>query len=176
MWKEPDPHSSRNRRRTESPTNVRALHGRPLRYTSMEQDITVKIEAPADMSLLRPLDILVRNLVEQLLQTSEDKVLDELELAFNEAYTNIFRHAYPSGEKGRFSLIISIRANVLELRFEDDGRGFDPDEVASPDFEKPGEGGLGVWIMRQVMDEYDYFRDETGRNVLRLIKRFPAKQ
>lgn len=160
----------------EGPTKVCALEGRSLGYTSMEQDITVTIEAPADISLLRPLDILVRNLVEQLLRTGEDKVLDELELAFNEAYTNIFRHAYPSGEKGRFSLLIRIGANELEFRFEDDGRGFDPEKVALPDFENPGEGGLGLWIIRQVMDDYDYFRDEKGRNVLRLIKRFPVKK
>ncbi len=152
------------------------MNDRPLGYTSMEKDITIRIEAPADIVLLRPLDILVRNLVEQLLRTSHDKLLDELELAFNEAYTNIYRHAYPSEDKGKISLEIRIGPNELEFRFEDEGLNFDPERVAPPDFENPGEGGLGVWIIRQVMDEYDYSSDDKGRNILRLIKRFPAAE
>lgn len=152
------------------------MNDRSLGYTSMEKDITVRIEAPADIVLLRPLDILVRNLVEQLLRTGHDKLLDEIELAFNEAYTNIYRHAYPLEEKGRFSLEIRIGRNELEFRFEDEGLSFDPDLVIPPDFENPGEGGLGVWLIRQVMDEYEYSSDDRGRNILRLIKRFPVSE
>ena len=152
------------------------MNDRSLGYTSMEKDITVRIEAPADIVLLRPLDILVRNLVEQLLKTSHDKLLDEIELAFNEAYTNIYRHAYPLEDKGRFSLEIRIGRNELEFRFEDEGLSFDPDRVTPPDFDTPGEGGLGVWLIRQVMDEYDYSSDDRGKNILRLIKRFPVAE
>lgn len=173
MWKEPDLLSSHRGHGTGRPIIQNPLHNRSLGYPGMEQDIRVKIEARADMLLLRPLDILVRNLVEQLLGINDRKLLDELELAFNEAYTNICRHAYPSENKGYFSLYIRVGTKELEFYFEDEGLAFDPDSVAIPDLANPGEGGLGIWIIRQVMDEYDYFQDERGKNVLRLIKRFP---
>lgn len=126
------------------------------------------------MILLRPLDHFVRLLLAQLPAFSgRDDLINDLELVFDEAFTNIQRHAYASTEKGRVTIEITVGGDSLEFRFEDRGQSFDPSSVQSPDLDKPAEGGLGIWLMRQVMDEYLFHSEADGRNVLRLIKHFP---
>lgn len=142
----------------------------------MYEDLKVKIEAPAKLVMLKPLDLFVRGLAEQLPALAGDEgSIDALELAFNEAFTNIYRHAYRGGSTGAVSIEIIAGSDRMEIRFEDDGESFDPDGVRLPDLDNPGEGGLGVWLIRKFMDEFIYYSDARGRNVLRLIKRFPVR-
>jgi serine/threonine-protein kinase RsbW len=143
----------------------------------MEHEFVIRIEAPAEMILLRPLDHFVRLFLGQLPSLSgHDELINNLELAFDEAFTNIQRHAYGRGGKGPVFIEIKVDPQQLEFRFEDHGEGFDPAEVQPPDLDEPSEGGLGVWLIRQVMDEFIYSSEEDGTNVLRLIKRFPGAE
>ncbi|MFH0959576.1 MAG: ATP-binding protein [Pseudomonadota bacterium] len=140
----------------------------------MGQELYVKIEAIAEIFLLRPLDIFVRNLVKQLPAFSDDEdTLDSIELAFNEAYANISRHAYKKGVKGPVRIEIFVKEKALEIRFEDYGENFNPTQVKEPDFQNLGESGLGIWFMKQFMDDLVYESGDCGQNVLRLIKRIP---
>lgn len=140
----------------------------------MSGEIFVRIDVTAEMVFLRPLDHFVRLLLGQLPAFSgRGQLINDLELAFDEAFTNIHRHAYKSVEKGPVSIEIKVGNGMLEFRFEDHGVGFDPSTVRTPDLDKPSEGGLGIWLIRQVMDEFLYHSEADGRNVLRLIKRFP---
>ena len=143
----------------------------------MENQLYVKIEARAEMILLRPLDLFVRNLVQQLpgLSSSED-LIDNVELAFNEAFTNVSKHAYKSNQKGPVCIEIFVQNNYLEIRLEDHGESFDPNAIADPDFKNLGEGGLGIWFMRHFMDDWIYQSDQHGKNVLRLIKKIPCEE
>ncbi len=140
----------------------------------MSDEISVRIEVPAEMVFLRPLDHFVRLLLGQLPAFSgRDELISNLELAFDEAFTNIQRHAYGTGKKGPVSIEIMVGSGRLEFRFEDHGQSFDPSSVQTPDLDKPAEGGLGIWLIRQVMDEFLYHSESNGRNVLRLIKHLP---
>ncbi len=140
----------------------------------MDDQISVRIEVPAEMILLRPLDHFVRIFLGQLPEfSSRDDLINDLELAFDEAFTNIQRHAYTSEKKGPVSIEIKVGSGSLEFKFEDRGQSFDPSSVQAPNLDKPSEGGLGIWLIRQVMDEYLYHSEADGRNVLRLIKHFP---
>jgi anti-sigma regulatory factor (Ser/Thr protein kinase) len=142
----------------------------------MQEELYVKIEARAEIILLRPLDLFVRNLVEQLPGFSNaEEIVDNVELAFNEAFANICRHAYKSSRKGPVRVEIFVRQNDLEIRLEDNGESFNPDDIAEPDFQNLGESGLGIWFMKKFMDEWIYKSDETGKNTLRLIKNMPCK-
>lgn len=143
----------------------------------MQNVIRVRIETDAELTLLRPLDTFVRSLLEQVPHLAEAKdLVDKLELAFNEAFTNVCRHTYPSRQERPLAIVILLGQDHLEFRFEDQGRKFDPDKVSNPDLDNPRDGGLGVWLIRGVMDEFVYFSDDTGKNVLRLIKRYQGKR
>ncbi|MBM3299326.1 MAG: ATP-binding protein [Deltaproteobacteria bacterium] len=141
----------------------------------MKDEITITIEVPAEMMLLRPLNHFVRHIVRQVPALArDDELVNNLELAFDEAFTNIHRHAYRCNERGLVNIQIRIDSSKLEFRFEDRGECFDPLTVPDPDLSEPREGGLGVWLMRQVMDEFIYYSQADGKNVLRLIKRLPV--
>lgn len=138
----------------------------------METQLIVRIEAPAKVIMLRPLNGFVRSLMLQLPTMSESQdLVDNLELAFSEAFTNICRHAYRSREDGLVTIEIRVDSDKIEFRFEDEGEAFDPTKVRCPDLDIPAEGGLGIWLMKHIMDEYIYQYDRGGKNVLRLVKK-----
>jgi anti-sigma regulatory factor (Ser/Thr protein kinase) len=97
--------------------------------------------------------------------------LMQLELAVEEAVVNICLYAYeiPPGE-------LIVRVSPGEKRFVveliDEGVPFDPLAVEEPDLRRALEeravGGLGIFLVRRVMDEVSYTRDGS-RNVLRLV-------
>lgn len=126
------------------------------------------------MELLRPLDRFVRDLLDQVPDfNGNEALIDDLALVFDEAYTNVNKHAYPRARKGPVWIRIVIGPDHIEFRFEDLGESFDPLAVGDPDFNNPDEGGYGVWLIRQIMDEFIYFSEPPeGKNVLRLIKHF----
>jgi serine/threonine-protein kinase RsbW len=103
---------------------------------------------------------------------STDDILDT-QLAVEEAITNIINHGYKNaiGE-----IIISCRINLYlaEIRIRDNAQRFDPLSLPEPNLEGTIQdrkiGGLGVFLIRQVMDEISY-RYENGQNILVMIKR-----
>ena len=96
-----------------------------------------------------------------------------LELALEEALVNVCSYAYPDG---RGEVVVRVQAGkdrvIVEL--EDGGAPFDPLSLAEPDVQAPLEerapGGLGILLVRRMMDEVRYRRD-GDRNVLTLVLR-----
>jgi len=143
----------------------------------MQREIAVKVETTADILMLRPLNLLLRGLLEQHPAFSDaEEWIDNLELAFNEAFANIHDHAYRGREPGPLTVVLRVDAKHLEIRLEDRGSPFNPDKVRPPNFDKPGERGLGVWLIGQFLDEVTYNSAPDGRNTLILIKRLPPKK
>jgi len=104
-------------------------------------------------------------------------VVGKMELASEEALTNIIQHGY-QGKKGQIELQFHHLPGSVELVFMDQGPPFNPLESAPPpDLKTPLEkrevGGLGVFLMRKVVDEIRYSR-ENDTNVL-ILKHFSRK-
>ena len=98
----------------------------------------------------------------------------QLNLAMEEAVVNVMNYAYPAGEKGDIN--IEAQANDVELKFviSDNGIAFDPTSKESVDTsldvdERP-IGGLGIHLIRNLMDSINYERTD-GKNVLTLLKK-----
>lgn len=98
--------------------------------------------------------------------------MPHLELALEEAVVNICTYAYKEPPR-----VIEVRIFRDERRFGvdlvDEGIPFDPlEDVSEPDrtapLEERAQGGLGVLLIRRVMDEVHY-RREGGRNILSLV-------
>ncbi len=102
-----------------------------------------------------------------------DKVVFELGLALDEVLTNVVSYAYDGGEH-EITIRLSLGSAAVTVEVEDDGRPFDPLQVAAPDLDRRLEdravGGLGLHLVRKVMDSLAYHR-RGGKNLLIMCKR-----
>ena len=93
----------------------------------------------------------------------------ELTVAVNEACANIHRHAYSGRADGAIEFQVEVRKEMLHLRIRDFGRRFRPEACHRPDLQKPSEGGYGVFMIHELMDEVEYVRMAEGTE-LRMTK------
>ena len=97
-----------------------------------------------------------------------------LNLALEEAVTNVVLYAYPEGEKGKVQIDASWDANQLTFVISDSGIAFDPTQKEEVDVTLSAEerpiGGLGIFLVRQLMDSITYERVDGKKNVLSLTK------
>ncbi len=120
------------------------------------------------------LHIMLAWLREQLLQQVAAAKVLQIEMATEEALVNVINYAY--GQKGgRVILDANLsKEGWLTLVLKDFGPPFNPLSVEKPDLnlslEERKIGGLGVLMMRQLMDGIEYQR-EPGQNVLTLRKK-----
>jgi serine/threonine-protein kinase RsbW len=94
-------------------------------------------------------------------------------LALDEVVTNVIRHGYPAGEVRDIVVWLRLEDGTAVVQVEDEGRPFNPLDAPPVDLDAPLEGrpigGLGVHLIRSLMDEIAY-RREDGRNVLVMRK------
>ncbi len=139
------------------------------------ETLSIDIQTEANELIIRPSVQFVRTLLGQLWPFAEnERLLYSAELIFNEALVNIVEHTYQSTNTGSLRIIVEIVEETLKFRFEDWGQSFDPDSVPPPDLETPPEGGMGLWFIRQFVDELHYRTEQDGKNVLELTKRIPG--
>ncbi len=95
-----------------------------------------------------------------------------------EIFVNIAAYAYPDGA-GDVVLRLEATDGGFTMTFTDTGIPFDPLEKEDPDVTLSAEerdvGGLGIFMVKRMMDRVDY-RRENGRNRLTLEKRYPEGQ
>ncbi|HDP98074.1 MAG TPA: tetratricopeptide repeat protein [bacterium] len=101
-----------------------------------------------------------------------DSIVNAFKLSIDEAATNIIKHAYRDWE-GMIKMRVIIKKNSMTVVLVDQGKYFDPTRVKNPDlnrYVKIGKkGGLGIFIMRKLLDDIEYRHTEEG-NELRLTK------
>lgn len=119
---------------------------------------------------------LVRDFVARVLKYARVDRRDEnkIILAVDEAVSNVIEHGYPSGQRGTIEIEVDSTDAEVRVVIHDQGRVFNPESVSEPDiYEHVKVGrkkGLGIFLMRQIMDEVCYrFRDGV-KNELTLIK------
>lgn len=99
----------------------------------------------------------------------------QLNLALDEALANSVNYAYSAGSKGEIVLEASKEEGNVVFRLIDEGVPFDPTKEGSePDVTSVAEdrpvGGLGIFLIKQMMDEITYERKD-GRNILKMTKK-----
>ena len=96
-----------------------------------------------------------------------------LNLALEEAVTNVILYAYPEGSDGLVDIEAIMRKGQLDFIITDSGMPFDPTQRPEVDINASLDarpiGGLGIHLVRQLMDSVSY-RREDGKNILTLIK------
>ena len=101
------------------------------------------------------------------------KLIFNVNVALDEILTNVISYGYPQGGEHVITVRLALRAAELVIEVEDDGRPFNPLEIAPPALkESPEErpiGGLGLHLVRKMMDRLEY-RREQDKNILLMIK------
>ncbi len=100
-------------------------------------------------------------------------VVNAVNVVVDEAVSNAINHGYDAGAHGEIVVRVCRGADGVLVEIEDDGRPFDPLQAPPPDLTLPLEqrpiGGLGIHLIRNLMDEVTYAR-VGGRNVLKMVK------
>ena len=131
--------------------------------------------------------LLLQNKIEQVSQLPafvEDAVkasklapemADSLNLALEEAVVNVINYAYPEGTVGDVIIDAAVTESAIAFTIIDNGKPFDPTASAEVDINAGVEdrpvGGLGIHLVRQIMDEVRYER-RGEKNVLLLTKKY----
>lgn len=96
-------------------------------------------------------------------------VVHDLHLALEEILTNIISYGYADDRQHEICVRLNARPSAVTAEVEDDGRPFDPLAAPAPDVTRPIDerpvGGLGIHLVRRLMDSLEYKR-QSGRNLL----------
>lgn len=114
-------------------------------------------------------------------QACEELALDnslifKLNLVLEEAVTNVILYAYPRKETHIFQVSISKEDDILTAQVKDAGTPFDPTTQAPQvdtklSVEERKIGGLGIFLIKEYMDDVSYQRTADGYNVLTMTKK-----
>ncbi|MBN2325209.1 MAG: SpoIIE family protein phosphatase [Spirochaetes bacterium] len=132
----------------------------------MKTGKTKKISVAAESkNLLKVRDFVVKYGKKMGLVTRQ---VSEVKLAVDEAVSNIIRHAY-TGRPGSVQIELKKLESAVEIRIIDEGIEFDWNSVLEPDLyryvETRRKGGLGIWLIKKLIDEVVYERAES-KNIL----------
>ena len=100
--------------------------------------------------------------------------VNKIELAVDEACTNIIEHAYGHDENQDIDVSVQSDMKKLTVIVSDKGKSFDHKNIEMPDMKKYLEelrvGGLGIYLMKTLMDDVKYSTSPGGRNEVRMVK------
>ena len=127
----------------------------------------VKLKFPSDPRYLG----VVRGSIERFaaLVGFDEEECRWITLAVHEALTNVIRHAYHNKHDEPVELSLRERDHGMEVMLVDHGTGVKPEQMSGRDLNDVRPGGLGLHMIREIMDETHYAPLE-GRNKLRMYK------
>jgi len=102
--------------------------------------------------------------------------INKICIAVDEACTNVIKHAYEQEGEDHIGIIIKIDYSKLTIVVTDRGKGFDPKSMELPDmndyFAELRVGGLGIYLMKTLMDEVNYTIKPGVGNEVCMVKHF----
>jgi serine/threonine-protein kinase RsbW len=133
----------------------------------------VKLDIPAKAEFVSLGRLALSGLLRSRGGYSEDAVAD-LKLALTEACSNSVRHAYDH-DQGQVHLEFTVHSDCVTVLIKDEGGGFHEDDDDCPECrsltDQLAEGGMGISIIRAVVDDFDLRKPDEGGTVLLLTKR-----
>jgi serine/threonine-protein kinase RsbW len=101
------------------------------------------------------------------------RALTQLQVALDEIVSNVVKYSWPDGGVHQLMVRILVDATGISLDVFDDGQPFDPrhapEPAARPAGRRPRPGGVGVQMVKKLVDDLAYERTD-GRNHTRLTK------
>ena len=145
-----------------------AIHYMPKHF---ESTLTEKLMIKNDVQDVSKFSAFMKSVLKKL--NIEKSLARQLRLAVEEAVVNVIDYAYPSGIEGDIEIHVMSDGGTLKTIIIDSGVAFDPTAKEKADTSLSAEdrqiGGLGILLVRELMDAINYER-ENGKNILTLIK------
>jgi serine/threonine-protein kinase RsbW len=105
----------------------------------------------------------------------DKKAVYAVQLAVDEACCNIIDHAYGGEGIGEFDCSVDVNSGELTVILRDHGRSFNPEIIPNPNLNAPLEKikprGVGLYLIRRMVDKVHYESTPEAGNVLTLVKR-----
>lgn len=138
--------------------------------------------APVSLRVVAKLDNLaaIRRFIEKATRALDvdPTTVGDVVLAADEAASNIILHGY-RGQPGIIEIEVEHTGDALAVRLRDEAAPFDPTSLPAPDvtlpLEQHGVNGLGIHLIRRVMDKVTHRITPQGGNELLLVKRLEDK-
>ena len=108
----------------------------------------------------------------------DDEKQEQIALAVDEACTNVIKHAHHFDARRLIDILISVDSEKIKITITDKGTGFNVSSVEDPDLKKyiqeSRHGGLGIYLIKTLMDDVQYEFKPGIRNQVQLTKYIPA--
>lgn len=146
-----------------------------VRYTPSDHQLTLAdtLMLTNELSQVPVLNDYVARITNQL--QMEPSLAHQFKLAVEEAVVNVIDYAYPVGTTGQIQVDAMSDGSALKFVISDSGKAFDPTEGGRVDTTLTAEerpiGGLGIFLVRELMDSINYERVD-GKNILTIKKKF----
>ena len=105
--------------------------------------------------------------------------VNKIELAVDEACTNVITHAYDNDETKDIEIAVKIEYDKFTVVVTDKGKGFKIQDIEMPNMKKYlaelRVGGLGIYLIKSLMDEVDYQTKPGGKHEVKMVKYFLEK-
>jgi len=108
--------------------------------------------------------------IKQFGDSIDPMILNRMILAVNEASSNIMRHAYNNQSGCPIRITACKKVNCMEFNLIHEGSPFTPPKLDPKRLSEPKPGGMGLYIINDVMDEVNYINEENGKNRIQLLK------
>lgn len=140
-----------------------------------KKDNTFRLKLPADSENLDIIRKFISGIAANVGFTEEE--IYQIELAVDEACANVIKHAYAGEQNAKEKNIhvnITKNKDSIVISIADNGIGFDPNSLHTPDMDeylkrmKPG--GLGVHLIKTLMDEVTFQIDPGVQNEVKMVK------
>jgi serine/threonine-protein kinase RsbW len=119
----------------------------------------------------------IADFIEQAARASglNDAQVYDVQMAVDEACTNVIEHAYHGRGDGMIDIVCEKRGKDFIVTIQDFGERFNPKKIAPPRTRAPllgrNIGGLGIFFMRKLMDKVDFDFSSKHGNRLTMVKK-----
>ena len=110
---------------------------------------TIKMEIASNPQYVSVIRLTTSGIANKIGFCLED--IEDIKVAVSEACTNAIKHSLDN----KFSVEYTIFENGLTITIIDSGKGYDVDSIDVPNLEEPKESGLGLFIIKSLMDEVE---------------------
>lgn len=126
----------------------------------------------SDYNQVTGVNISIRQFLEG--ENVEQHICNGLEICLTEALNNVIKHSYKGEQNHIIDVNVAVDSNLMEIQIVDEGESRKNLEIKELDFDPNDidalpESGMGLYIIKQLMDELDYYK-LNGKNYFVLRK------